>query len=31
MKVRFFVNEAMLPRLALDDTINIQCDGCPAT
>jgi HlyD family secretion protein len=30
MKVRFFVSEAMLPRLALDDTINIQCDGCPS-
>jgi len=29
MKVRFFVNEAMLPKLALDDTISIQCDGCP--
>jgi HlyD family secretion protein len=29
MKVRFFVSEAMLPRIALDDTINIQCDGCP--
>jgi HlyD family secretion protein len=30
MKVRFFVNEATLPRIALDDTINIQCDGCPS-
>ncbi len=29
MKVRFFVNEAMLPRIALDETVNIQCDGCP--
>jgi len=29
MKVRFFVSEALLPRIALDDTINIQCDGCP--
>ncbi|MBX9777131.1 MAG: efflux RND transporter periplasmic adaptor subunit [Xanthobacteraceae bacterium] len=29
MKVRFFVNEAVLPRIALDDTVNIQCDGCP--
>jgi HlyD family secretion protein len=29
MKVRFFVNEAMLPRIALDDTIHVQCDGCP--
>ena len=29
MKVRFFVNEAMLPKIALDETVNIQCDGCP--
>jgi HlyD family secretion protein len=29
MKVRFFVGEAMLPRLALDDTVTVQCDGCP--
>jgi HlyD family secretion protein len=29
MKVRFFVSEALLPKLALDDVINIQCDGCP--
>jgi HlyD family secretion protein len=29
MKVRFFVSEALLPRIALDDTVNIQCDGCP--
>jgi HlyD family secretion protein len=28
LKVRFFVPEAMLPRLALDDIINIHCDGC---
>jgi HlyD family secretion protein len=30
MKVRFFVSEATLPKLALGDTINVQCDGCPA-
>jgi HlyD family secretion protein len=30
MKVRFFVSEALLPKLALDDAINIQCDGCPS-
>ncbi|MPZ39519.1 MAG: efflux RND transporter periplasmic adaptor subunit [Rhizobiales bacterium] len=30
MKVRFFVSEAILPTIALDDTINIQCDGCPS-
>lgn len=29
MKVRFFVNEAALPTIALGDAINIQCDGCP--
>ena len=29
MKVRFFVNEAMLPQVAIGDTINIRCDGCP--
>ena len=28
MKVRFFVGEAMLPKLALGDVINVQCDGC---
>jgi HlyD family secretion protein len=30
MKVRFFINEAMLPKIALDDTINVRCDGCPS-
>jgi len=29
MKVRFFVNEATLPTIALDDVVNVQCDGCP--
>jgi HlyD family secretion protein len=29
MKVRFFVGEATLPTIALDDTISVQCDGCP--
>jgi HlyD family secretion protein len=29
MKVRFFVPEAMLPKLALGDTVNLRCDGCP--
>jgi HlyD family secretion protein len=28
VKVRFFVNEAALPKLALGDTVNISCDGC---
>src|SRR4029078_3614062 len=27
---RFFVTETLLPKLALDDTINIGCDGCPS-
>jgi HlyD family secretion protein len=30
LKVRFFVNEAMLPKLAIGDTVNISCDGCDA-
>jgi HlyD family secretion protein len=29
MKVRFFVSEAMLPKLSLGDPVNVQCDGCP--
>ncbi len=28
LKVRFFVNEAMLPKLSLGDPVNIHCDGC---
>jgi HlyD family secretion protein len=28
LKVRFFVNEATLPKLALGDTVNVACDGC---
>jgi HlyD family secretion protein len=28
LKVRFFVNEAMLPRIKLGDVVNVQCDGC---
>jgi HlyD family secretion protein len=28
LKVRFFVNEATLPRIKLGDTIKIACDGC---
>jgi HlyD family secretion protein len=28
IKVRFFVNEATLPKLKLGDTVNISCDGC---
>ena len=30
LKVRFFVNEAMLPKLTLGDPVNIHCDGCEA-
>jgi HlyD family secretion protein len=28
LKVRFFVNEAMLPKLSIDDTVTVSCDGC---
>ncbi len=28
LKVRFFVNEATLPQIKLDDTVNVRCDGC---
>jgi HlyD family secretion protein len=28
IKVRFFVNEAVLPKLKLGDVVNISCDGC---
>jgi HlyD family secretion protein len=28
LKVRFFVNEAMLPRMKLGETVAISCDGC---
>lgn len=28
LKVRFFVNEAMLPQIKLDDVVNVHCDGC---
>jgi HlyD family secretion protein len=28
IKVRFFVNEAMLPNVKLGDTVNVSCDGC---
>lgn len=30
VKVRFFVPEAMLARIAIDDPIRFGCDGCPA-
>jgi HlyD family secretion protein len=28
LKVRFFVNEAVLPQLKLGQTVKVQCDGC---
>jgi len=28
IKIRFFVPEAVLPRLAIGDAVNITCDGC---
>jgi HlyD family secretion protein len=28
LKARFFVNEATLPQIKLDDVVNIRCDGC---
>jgi HlyD family secretion protein len=28
LKVRFFVNEAMLPKLKLGDAVSVTCDGC---
>jgi HlyD family secretion protein len=28
LKVRFYVSEAVLPLLKLDDWVNIRCDGC---
>src|SRR6202047_265560 len=30
LKVRFFVNEAVLPQIKLGDAVNVQCDGCAA-
>jgi HlyD family secretion protein len=30
LKVRFFVNEATLPRLKIGDPVAISCDGCAA-
>lgn len=28
LKVRFFVDEAVLPHIKLGDTVKVQCDGC---
>jgi HlyD family secretion protein len=30
LKVRFFVNEAVLPHVKLGDAVKVQCDGCAA-
>jgi HlyD family secretion protein len=30
LKVRFFVNEAMLPKLSLGEPVSVTCDGCGA-
>ena len=30
LKLRFFVNEAMLPKLKIGDTVAVSCDGCDA-
>src|SRR6266705_2287209 len=30
LKVRFFVSEAMLPQIRIDDAVNVHCDGCPS-
>jgi HlyD family secretion protein len=30
VKVRFFVPQAMLPKIAIDDSVTVRCDGCPA-
>ena len=29
IKVRFFVSEAQLPKVALGANVDVQCDGCP--
>lgn len=30
LKLRFFVPEPLLPKVALGDTVDVACDGCPA-
>jgi HlyD family secretion protein len=30
IKLRFFVPEATLPKVALDQSVRVTCDGCPA-
>jgi HlyD family secretion protein len=31
LKVRFFVAQALLPKIALGDAVTVTCDGCPPT
>jgi HlyD family secretion protein len=30
VKVRFFVPQAVLPTIKIDDPVSVRCDGCPA-
>jgi HlyD family secretion protein len=30
VKVRFFVPQAMLPKISIDDPVTVRCDGCAA-
>jgi HlyD family secretion protein len=30
VKLRFFVPEGVLPKVALDETVRVACDGCAA-
>jgi HlyD family secretion protein len=30
VKVRFFVPQAILPTIRIDDPVSVRCDGCPA-
>jgi HlyD family secretion protein len=30
LKVRFFVSEATLPQIRIDEVVNVHCDGCPS-
>ena len=30
IKLRFFLPESMVPKIAIGDTVGVSCDGCPA-
>jgi HlyD family secretion protein len=30
IKIRFFVPQAVLPTIAIDDPVSVRCDGCTA-